>query len=72
MCREFIFFHRKTLIMAYYLIFKKNKLHIVPVKTEQEMEFFQLYGQHILASGETIREVLRIFNELPLIIDNGS
>jgi len=44
----------------------------VPVKPEQEMAFFQQHGQRILASGESIHEVLRIFNALPVIIDNGS
>ena len=50
----------------------KNELHIVPVTPEQEMDLFQQHGQRILASGDSIQEVLRIFNALPLIIDNGS
>ena len=58
--------------MAFPLIFLKNELHIVPVKPEQEMAFFQLHGQRILASGDSIPEVLRTFNALPMIIDNGS
>ena len=55
----------------YYMIFLKNELHVVPVTPEHEIGFFQLHGQHILASGETIPEVLRNFHALPLIIDNG-
>ena len=55
----------------YYLIFHKNELHVVPARPEQAIAFFQLHGQHILASGETIAEVLRNFHALPLIIDNG-
>ncbi len=58
--------------MTFHLIFLKNELHIVPVRPEQEMAFFQQHGQRILASGDTITEVLRIFNALPVIIDNGS
>jgi hypothetical protein len=54
------------------IFYLKNKLHIVPVRPEQEMAFFQQHGQRILASGESISEVLRIFNALPVIIDNGS
>ena len=55
----------------YYLIFLLNELHIVLVAPEQEIGFFQLHGQHILAAGETIPAVLRNFHDLPLIIDNG-
>jgi hypothetical protein len=58
--------------MTFHLIFLKNVLHIVPVRPEQEIDFFQLHGQRILTSGESIPEVLRIFNSLPVIIDNGS
>jgi hypothetical protein len=58
--------------MTFHLTFLKNELHIVPVRPEQEMAFFQQHGQRILASGESIAEVLRIFNALPIIIDNGS
>ena len=55
----------------YYLIFIKNELHVVPVGPDQEISFFQLHGQRILASGETIPEVLRNFHDVPLIIENG-
>jgi hypothetical protein len=58
--------------MTFFLIFLKNELHVVPVRPEQEIAFFQLHGQRILASGDSIPEVLRIFNALPVIIDNGS
>ena len=58
--------------MTFYLIFQKNELHIVPVKLEQEMALFQIHGQRILASGDSIPEVLQKFNSLPVIIDNGS
>jgi hypothetical protein len=67
-----LFFHRKTTDMTFHLIFLKNELHIVPVRPEQEIAFFQQHGQRILASGDSISEVLRIFNSLPVIIDNGS
>ena len=58
--------------MTFHLIFLKNELHIVPVRPEQEIAFFQQHGKRILASGDSIAEVLRIFNALPVIIDNGS
>jgi hypothetical protein len=38
----------------------------------QDMAFFQQHGLRILASGESVPEVLRIFNALPVIIDEGS
>jgi hypothetical protein len=57
--------------MTFYLIFLKNELHVVPVRPEQEIAFFQLHGQRILASGDCIPEVLRKFNALPVIFDNG-
>ncbi len=47
-------------------------IRLLYVRSEQEMAFFQQHGQLILASGDSIVEVLRIFNALPVIIDNGS
>ncbi len=57
--------------MTFYLIKKENELHIVPVQPEQQIAFFRLHGQRILATGDSIAEVLRIFNELPVIISDG-
>ncbi len=58
--------------MTYYMILLKDELHIVPVQSEEEINFFQLYGKKILASGDCIPEVLRKFNALPVIFDKSS
>jgi hypothetical protein len=55
--------------MTYYMILLKNELHVVPVQPEEDIDFFQLHGQRILASGDCIPEVLRKFNALPVIFD---
>jgi len=57
--------------MKYYLIFREEQLQVIPVTPEQEIDFLLQYSQQILASGETIREVLQAFHELPLVICNG-
>ena len=57
--------------MTFYIIKKGNELHIASVLPEKELEFFQLYGQRILAAGESIPAVLRAFNELPVIISDS-
>jgi hypothetical protein len=65
------FFIVKTTIMTIYLIKQENALHIFQVLPEQETTFQQKYGQQILMSGDTIRDVLRKFNEMPVIFCNG-
>ena len=57
--------------MTFYLIKKGDELHIIPVLPEKEMEFFQLYGQRILASAETIPGLLQAFHELPIVLGDG-
>lgn len=57
--------------MKYYLIFREEQLQVIPVTPEQAIDFLLQYSQHISASGETIREVLQAFHELPLVICNG-
>jgi hypothetical protein len=53
------------------LIHQENELRLIPVMPEQEIEFFLQFSLQILASGEAILEVLRIFDEMPLIFCNG-
>jgi hypothetical protein len=57
--------------MKYYLIHREEQLQVIPVTPQQEIEFLLQYSLQILASGETIREVLQAFHELPLVICNG-
>ena len=57
--------------MRMYLIFQENALYIFPVRTEQEDAFQRWYGVRILAVGDSIQEVLRWFDELPLIFEDG-
>ena len=57
--------------MLYFLIKKGNELHIAPVLQKDEGTFRLLYAQQILVEGESVPDVLRQFDELPLIIDDG-
>ena len=57
--------------MKYYLIFREEQLQVIPVTAEQQVDFLLQYSLQILASGETLREVLQAFHELPLVICNG-
>jgi hypothetical protein len=57
--------------MKYYLIHQENELHVIPVTPEREIDFLLEYSQQILVSGETLREVLQAFDEMPLIFGNG-
>ena len=66
-----IFSSIKTFYMKYYLIHLEEQLQVIPVTPKQEIDFLLQYSQQILASGETIREVLQAFHELPLVICNG-
>jgi hypothetical protein len=65
------FFTVKTTFMTIYLIQQENELHIFQVLPEQEDRFQQKYGQQILVSGDNIQDVLRKFNEMPVIFCNG-
>jgi hypothetical protein len=57
--------------MKYYLIHQEGELRLIPVTPEQEIDFLLQYSLQILASGETIQEVLCSFDEMPLIFCNG-
>ena len=61
----------KTMFMKYYLIHQEGELKPIPGTPEQEIDFLLQYNLQILASGGTIREVLQIFHEMPLIFSNG-
>jgi hypothetical protein len=68
---EHFFSSSKTIFVKYYLIHQEGELKLIPVTPEQEIDFLLQYSLQILASGETIREVLQIFHEMPLIFCNG-
>ena len=57
--------------MTVYLIKKENELQIHQIRPDQEIRFLALYGDKILVSGNSIKEVLTAFDELPVIICNG-
>ena len=60
----------KTGVMTVYLFKKENELQIHQVRPDQETRFLALYGDKILQTGNTIKEVLTAFDELPVIICN--
>ena len=70
-CGDIYFFIDKHTIMKYYLIHREEQLQVIPVTPDQEIAFLLRYAQQILVSGETLREVLQAFHELPLVICNG-
>jgi hypothetical protein len=53
--------------MTYYLIYQEKELRLIPVRQELEDAFCQRYSQRILASGDSPLEVLRTFDDLPLV-----
>ena len=57
--------------MKYYLIHREEQLQVISVTAEQEIDFLLQFSQQVLASGETIRDVLQAFHELPLVFCNG-
>ena len=66
-----LFFHRKTTVMTYYLIYQENELRLIPVRPEQEESFSQRYAQRVLATGLSPLEALRTFDALPLVFCDG-
>jgi hypothetical protein len=57
--------------MTIYLINEEGQLRIVPVLPIQENEFQKKYNQRVLTSGESVQEVLRKYDEIPVIFNNG-
>ncbi len=57
--------------MTVYLIKTEKELQIHQVRSDQEVRFLALHGDKVLMTGETIKEVLTKFDELPVIICNG-
>jgi hypothetical protein len=57
--------------MTVYLIKKENEIQIHQIRPDQEIRFLALYGDKILLRGDSIKEVLTAFDELPIIICNG-
>jgi hypothetical protein len=57
--------------MIVYLIKKGNELQIHQVRPEQKIRFLALHGDKILLHGDSIKEVLTAFQELPLVFCNG-
>ena len=65
------FFRPKTDVMTVYLIKKENELQLHQIQPDQEIRFLALNGDKILLKGDSIKEVLTAFDELPVIICNG-
>jgi len=55
----------------YFLIKDKDELYAVPVSPEREPAFRTEYDAKILTEGTSVQDVLRKFNELPLVISDG-
>ena len=57
--------------MLYFLIKKGNELHVLRVNPKDEVLFRLFYDQQILVEGNNVQDVLRQFEELPLVINDG-
>jgi len=57
--------------MTVYMIKKENELQIHQVRPEQETRFLAIYGDKILLRGDSIKEVMAAFQELPIVFCNG-
>ena len=57
--------------MIVYLIKQENELQLHQLRPEQEVRFLALHGDKILLRGDSIKEVLTAFHELPLVICNS-
>ena len=71
LCEEFIFLPQNQLCMLYFLIKKGNELHVMRVHPKDEVLFRLFYDQQILVEGDSVQDVLRQFDELPLVINDG-
>jgi hypothetical protein len=69
---ELYFFILQIANMTVYLIKKENEQQIHQIRPDQEVRFLAQHGDKILMSGESITDVLRAFDELPVIFCNGS
>jgi hypothetical protein len=58
--------------MTVCLIKEKDEIQIHEIRPDQEIRFLALYRDKILLWGNSVPEVLRRFNELPVVICNGS
>ena len=56
--------------MTVYLIKEKDELQIHRIQPEQEVRFLAEKGDKILLWGESIKEVLAKFEELPVVISS--
>jgi hypothetical protein len=57
--------------MTVYLIKKENELQIHQIRPHRETRFLALHGDNILMRGDSIKEVLAAFQELPIVFCNG-
>jgi hypothetical protein len=53
------------------LIKKENELQIHQVRPDPETRLLASHGDKILLSGDSIKEVLAAFQELPIVFCNG-
>jgi hypothetical protein len=56
--------------MLYFLVKKGNELHVMPVRQADEISFRFIYDQQILVEGTSPLDVLKQFDELPLVFDD--
>jgi hypothetical protein len=57
--------------MTYYLIYREKELRLIAIEPPHEALFCEANAHRILASGSSILEALRAFNNLPLIFCDG-
>ena len=57
--------------MLYFLVKKGNELHVMPVLPAEEELFRLLHHEYILVEGTSLQDVLRQFDEMPLVIEDG-
>lgn len=57
--------------MTYYLIYREKELRLIAIEPAHEELFCEANAHRILASGDSILEVLRVFEALPLIFCDG-
>jgi len=66
-----LFFNHNSNYMLYFLVKKGNEFHVTPVMPAEEERFRLLHHEYILVEGTSLQDVLRRFDEMPVVIENG-
>jgi hypothetical protein len=68
LCEGIYFFTYNDVFMTVYLIKEKEELQVHQVQPDREVTFLAEKGDKILLWGDSIVDVLRKFEELPIVI----